>query len=325
MQQSAVSITDRQKSITGLQAITLTISKQTTDALWMASLLLLLHITVFAASHTLSRTMVGKDGAEMLLVPAGEFPMGSDQAEIDALQRDLSRFPPQVRERLTDQFPKHQVYVDAFYIDTYEVTNDLYKKFVQTTGRTAPRFWSDAKFNAPTQPVIGVSWRDAEAYCTWAAKRLPTEAEWEKAARGREGRLYPWGDTFDSTRLNHCDSRCRFDWKDNGVDDGYATTAPVGSYEAGKSPYGLYDMAGNVWEWVADWYAEDYYQHSPSRNPTGPATGRRKTVRGGGWFVPGPANRTTTRQNFEQYYWGDNIGLRCARSASTSGPGTPQR
>jgi iron(II)-dependent oxidoreductase len=256
--------------------------------------------------------MVGQDGAEMVLVPAGEFPMGSEDTEIVQLQSLLGRLPPKVLDRLTDQAPRHQVYLDAFYIDKYEVTNALYARFVQATRRLASRLSDKHQFNQPQQPVVGVTWHDAQAYCTWAGKRLPTEAEWEKAARGPEGRIYPWGNSVDGVRMNYCDKRCPFRWKDTASDDGYARTAPVGSYEQGKSPYGAYDMAGNVWEWVADWYAADYYQHSPAQNPPGPAAGERKIVRGGAWFVPAPVARTATRQHFGAYYWGDNIGLRCA-------------
>jgi iron(II)-dependent oxidoreductase len=248
----------------------------------------------------------------MVLVPAGEFPMGSEAAEVEELQHLLRRLPPEVLDRLTDQVPKHHVYLDAFYIDKYEVTNALYTQFVQATGRLAPRLSGAREFNQPQQPVVGVIWREAQAYCTWAGKRLPTEAEWEKAARGPEGRFYPWGNHFDGSQTNYCDTRCSFDWKDAAVDDGYAKTAPVGSYTHGKSPYGAYDMSGNVWEWVADWYAEDYYQHSPTRNPPGPVSGGRKVARGGAWFVPAPATRTTIRRNYDANYWGDNIGLRCA-------------
>ena len=277
-----------------------------------ASLLLWLIFGVPGAASSLPPTMVGQDGAEMVLVPAGEFPMGSEAADIEALQRLLQRLPPEMRGSLSDQAPKHHVYLDAFYIDKYEVTNARYAQFVQATGRLAPRFSADQPFNQPQQPVVGMTWHEAQAYCAWAGKRLPTEAEWEKAARGPEGRLYPWGNRVDGPQMNYCDRRCPFDWKDTAIDDGYARTAPVGSYEHGQSPYGAYDMAGNVWEWVADWYAEDYYQHSPTRNPTGPVAGKRKVARGGAWFVTAPVARTAIRRNFDAHYWGDNIGLRCA-------------
>src|SRR5262245_30976232 len=213
----------------------------------------------------------------MVLVPAGEFIMGSEEAAY----YDIAK-------------PRHQVYLDAFYIDKYEVTNARFQQFVQATGyrtqaeregggkiRTGAKTWADvpdATWRAPrgkgssiagleAHPVVQVSWHDAKAYCTWAGKRLPTEAEWEKAARGTDGRLYPWGNEFDGTRVNFCDRNCPFEWKDAAVDDGFRSTAPVGSYEAGKSPYGAYDMVGNVWEWVADWYDATYYRRSPARNP----------------------------------------------------------
>jgi len=155
----------------------------------------------------------------MVLVPAGEFVMGSEAG-------------PSER-------PVRRVFLDAYYIDTYEVTNGLYGKFLQATRRHEPRYWKDARVNDPNQPVVGVTWYDAEAYCHWSGKRLPTEAEWEKAARGTDGRISPWGNQWDSARASTSDG-------------GSGKLSPVGSYEAGKSPYGAYDMAGNVWEWVAD-------------------------------------------------------------------------
>jgi iron(II)-dependent oxidoreductase len=223
-----------------------------------------------------------EDRAEMVLVPAGEFWMGSDE------------YP--------DEKPRHRVYLDAYHIDKYEVTNALYKRFMDPTGRSAPALWTNSNFNGPTQPVVGVDWYDAEAYCRWAGKRLPTEAEWEKAARGTDGRKYPWGHDWDSSKANSREIK---------IDK----TVAVGSYPAGVSPYGAHDMAGNVWEWVADWYDKDYYKRSPDRNPTGPSTGQYKVLRGGAW-VNNPINlRTADRSSNTPDGRNNDVGFRCARGS----------
>ncbi|MDE3019958.1 MAG: SUMF1/EgtB/PvdO family nonheme iron enzyme, partial [Nitrospirota bacterium] len=184
----------------------------------------------------------GQDGAPMVLVPAGEFTMGSNEVD--------------------DEQPIHQVHLDAFYMDTFEVTTSRYAAFLKATQLAPPRRWEEARLPRDAdRPVIGVTWFMADNYCRWAGKRLPTEAEWEKAARGTDGRAYPWGNEEPTNdRGNFGKPR----WT------GYDTLAPVGSFKSGNSPYGIADMAGNVWEWVADWYAADYYASSPSKNPTGP-------------------------------------------------------
>ena len=189
-----------------------------------------------------------KDGAKMVLIPAGSFDMGSGES--------------------SDEQPVHTVYVDAFYMDEYEVTNAQYWKFMSATGHREPRYWDDSDYNQPNQPVVGVDWNDAVAYARWAGRRLPTEAEWEYAARGGlSGRKYPWGDPISTSQANY------------GSNVG--KPVPVGSYSA--NGYGLYDMAGNVYEWCSDWYDEDYYSSSPSRNPQGPSSGSYRVLRGGSW------------------------------------------
>lgn len=146
-----------------------------------------------------------------------------------------------------EEKPSHRVYLDAFYIDKYELTTSRYAQFLKATRRKQPDHWNEVSMAAHRdRPVIGVDWHDADAYCRWSGKRLPTEAEWEKAARGTEGRQYPWGNERPTSRNANFGKCC--DWK------GYASLAPVGSLEAGKSPLGISDMAGNVYEWVADWY-----------------------------------------------------------------------
>jgi serine/threonine protein kinase len=204
------------------------------------------------ASAVQVETVIGPDGKEYIHVPAGEFWMGS---------------------RRDSDAPRHKVYLDGFYISRYPVTNAEYHAFLEATHYMPPEHWRDGVYTAweANQPVVYVSWHDAMAYCRWADGRLPTEAEWEKAARGTDERGYPWGKTFDPKRCNTREG-------DRG------SASPVGKYSpAGDSPYGVGDMAGNVWEWVLDWYAPAYGASSPARNPTGPGTGKAKVIRGGSY------------------------------------------
>ncbi len=245
-----------------------------------------------ADTARLSKEFVGKDGAPMVLIPAGEFVMGSPDGE-----------------GLDNEQPEHKVWVDAFYLDKYEVTNARYEKFMEETGHPMPKFWEQLDMTVHGElPVIGVSWQDAKAYCEWAEKRLPTEAEWEYAARGTDRRRYPWGNAAPSEHLANYGKK----WSHKFYND---RLEPVTSHEAGKSPFGIYNMAGNVFEWVADWYEIKYYHRSPERNPPGPAEGDLKVMRGGSWNFASEYIRTTSRMKLKPIEREADLGIRCARNA----------
>lgn len=211
-----------------------------------------------------------------------------------------------------DEKPPHAVFLDAFYIDQYEVTASRYAKFMNETGRSKPKYWDLVQLSSQgDRPVVGVTWNDAKAYCQYYNKRLPTEAEWEKAARGTDGRIYPWGnDPPTPTRTNF--NRYDASW---GTDLYSERLKPVGSYDAGKSPSGAYDMAGNVWEWVADWYDVNYYRNSPKQNPKGPQTGGFRVLRGGSWGDVAVVLRASDRLRSDPPYWSTYVGFRCAKDA----------
>lgn len=235
------------------------------------------------------KTMVGDDGREMVQIPEGPFVMGS---------RDNDSDP--------DEKPEHQVYLKPYFIDLKEVEQAEYDRFAKMTKRPKRRievFEDDpAKLLKPELPAIAVTWDDAEAYCKWAGKRLPTEAEWEKAARGESKRKYPWGDEFVPGYANI-----------DGNEDGFRYLAPPGSLEAGRSPYGLYDMAGNVGEWVSDAYEENFYQKSPYRDPKGPEQGEQKVIRGGSWRETKKNVRPSKRFQAKPWRHDITVGFRCAR------------
>ncbi|MCK4791081.1 MAG: SUMF1/EgtB/PvdO family nonheme iron enzyme, partial [Desulfobacteraceae bacterium] len=236
----------------------------------------------------------------MVYVPAGEFIMGSSDKDIETyLQMFIYRRP----SRFANEKPQHTVYLDAFYIDEYEVTNAQYEEFMAATGHSAPPYWKDELFNQPAQPVMSVTWEDAKAYADWVGKRLPTEAEWEKAARGTDGRFWTWGSEWDASKLNA---------NDVGTIEGFVYTSPVGSFPQGVSPYGVHDMAGNVWEWCEDWYDENYYSYSPKINPKGPASGDNHVLRGGDWSMNLDFTRCASRVGLSP---GSMLtGFRCAKS-----------
>jgi formylglycine-generating enzyme required for sulfatase activity len=234
--------------------------------------------------------IVDSKGVSMILVPAGKFTMGSENGDLN--------------ER-----PVHEVYLDTYYFDKYEVTNAHYRVCVladgcqaplHATSFTRPDYYDSAQFD--NYPVVYVTWEMARKYCTWRGARLPTEAEWEKAARGTDKRIYPWGAGIDPSRANY-----KLTMGD---------TTAVGSYENGKSPYGAYDMSGNVWEWVEDWFQENYYVTLGNNavNPQGPSSGQEKVLRGGSFYYGDYVARSSNRGWSDPKDLGSGFGFRCSAS-----------
>jgi len=257
----------------------------------------------FLIGDTLVSTL---DGSVMVYVPAGEFLMGAS---------DSDEFAD------ADELPQISVYLDAFWIDQFEVTNRQYQACISSGACQPPRSYESATrysyFGDPEfddYPVIYVTWNDASAYCKWRNARLPTEAEWEKAARGETGQIYPWGDSFEVGRSNYCAGTVLCP---SEPDDGYADTAPVGSFVSGASPYAVHDMAGNVNEWVADWYSENYYPGLSVgvENPAGPNSGTERGIRGGSAGLNQTKLRVTNRGGAKPTTYGPYNGFRCAQSS----------
>ena len=232
-----------------------------------------------------------RDTVKMISIPSGHFLMGS----------------PTLKGR-ADEKPQRKIFIDAFSIDAYEVTNERYLNFIHSTGRKEPpNPYSDGLLsnekNIEKIPVVQVTWYDAVDYCRWAGKRLPTEAEWEKAARGINGFIYPWG----NNEPTHLKVNFEKNWS------GTKTLWPVGSNPATDSPFGVHDMAGNVREWVKDWYAPDYYQTGPTRIPPGPEEGILKVIKGGSWHSFKGDIRPASRGKGGFALKTDGIGFRCVQ------------
>jgi formylglycine-generating enzyme required for sulfatase activity len=256
----------------------------------------------------------------LVYIPEGQFIMGSDA---DDAKSECSKYTLNCSSTwFSNEEPPHQVFLDAFWIDSTEITNAMYAECVNDGICTPPysygsfsrdSYFGDSAFD--NFPVIEVTWNDANNYCSWARRRLPTEAEWEKSARGTDTLIYPWGNAFDGTYLNFCDINCFISFKFRSWDDGYGDTAPVGSYPTGASPFGLLDLAGNVSEWVDDWY--DAYPGG-NANPNSAFGRNYRVTRGGSWFELTPYSMRTTARGFGSRpdQTSSGIGFRCAMSAT---------
>jgi len=263
------------------------------------------------------------DGGRLVYVPEGNFEMGSDYQETAYARKLCIEYSGKLggaicrSDNFGDESPAHLVTLSSFWIDQTEVTNRQYQKCEQAGACTLPQdtgshsrsnYYGNPEY--ANYPVILVTREQAIDYCNWVGSRLPTEAEWEYAARGPESWIFPWGNDFDSTRLNYCDINCDAGPNDPNVDDGYAETAPVGSFPSGASWVGALDMAGNVREWVSDWYGP--YTSDSQVNPTGPATGE-SIPHGGSWLDLPNLVRSANRGGNVPGYYRDYYGFRCVQ------------
>tara|TARA_B110000438_G_C15724933_1_gene611562 strand:+ start:226 stop:1248 length:1023 start_codon:yes stop_codon:yes gene_type:complete len=265
---------------------------------------LAIFLTGIVAKETAAITAVPED---MVIINAGGFTRGIDNTK---------------DETFMDEAPAKMIYLSSYYIDKYEVSNAKYTEFIIATDHPAPAYWDHRKLNQPNQPVTGVNWFDANTYCHWANKRLPSEAEWEKAARGPAGSIYPWGNKLEYSKANFAKGKSGQKYITDSVD----------AHDDGVSYYGVYNMAGNVFEWVQDWYSSNYYSTDETRNPIGPKSQggnnietinaknepelKKKVIRGGSWFAPAQSITTTHRfwNNPINNSYGVGLGFRCAQS-----------
>ncbi len=257
--------------------------------------------TIRPSPTALPLELTDANDVQMVLVPVGEFKMGSaDGPEFDQ--------------------PVNIVYLNSYYIDKYEVSNALYKACVDANICTPPKesksatrasYYGNPEFD--DYPVIAVSWFQTDAYCKWRGGNLPSEAQWEKAARGENDFIYPWGNTFNPALLNFCDKNCPASWAMKAFDDGYADTAPVTMFEGGQSPYGAYNMSGNVYEWILDWYNVYPGGNSNADDAFGETN---KVVRGGSWFDSDYMLRADHRFKLSPDEFEDVVGFRCTRDVN---------
>lgn len=301
--------------------------------LTLATALFLMGIGAAAAQDSSPSSDDSDNAVEMISISGTTYEMG---AAAEDMLAECNQFRTGCELTwFTASEPVHTVQVDPFSIDLYEVTNEAFLEFINELGSIEAacdgedcivlqdsqiRLNGDELYTVDEElldhPVAGATWYGANAFCEWRDARLPTEAEWELAAgldfETGDKWQYPWGDEFDGDITNFCDANCQEQQANNEFDDGHANTAPIGSYEDGRSSAGLYDVAGNLWEWINDWYDPDYYADSPEENPMGPLTGDNKVVRGGSWFDTGNFTSTSVRFPAPPDESGDSIGFRCA-------------
>ena len=270
------------------------------------------------------------DNMDMILVPAGKFIGGTGERECKLIIQLMQpwaakgiKSPQLDRGWFAPEMPQREVYLDAFYIDKHEVTNTMYMKFCEATSCLPPSHWPEGKLpqSAERHPVTNINWYDAIRYAEWAGRRLATESEWEKAARGIDGRLYPWGNQFSHYKLHYVLPYIPDDLNDAQLmlELSHRQTsliADVDTYPNGSSPYGIFDMLGNVWEWTQDWYDATYYNIAPTANPPGPTAGTYRVIRGGGSSSDPEKLRCAYRARMEPDVRDVSVGFRCALLAT---------
>jgi len=314
--------------------ITLNVSPRTglhPADLFQWGLFLIMALIIFLQPLTTFAQIKGAIPHKMVYIPHGPTIIGIDKdpssstvtssESVSMYQRRMSM--PWSKEAFHDEGPAHWVFLDGYFIDKYETSNQEYAEFMKATGHPGPAYWDDPRLNKPNQPVVGVNWFDAKAFCEHKGKRLPTESEWEKAARGPAGLRYPWGNDLDPTKANYGKKM--------------EATLPVDSLPGGTSPFGLHHMAGNVFEWVQDWYDPNFYQKTPHpANTQGPlkpiwiggtgtyvdrlTVGAKRVIRGGSWIAAESSTTTTHRfwNHPSNNSYGVGLGFRCAQTAPES-------